>query len=332
MTVTAQFDSRAPLKARTRKVTLRGALGLGLRLSFALPGLPMRDLRHGAPTIAVRDVSTVELLELWSGPVGDPLWQTIFEDGARYLVQPGTSGDHLIEYAGRPAFHLSIDGLRLSCADAHGQPPSWQRTLTDSVLWTVALLHGATLLHASAVEGPNGAIAIVAAQGSGKSSLAAQLALEGWQFVTDDILAFERREEAIIAHPGPNLMNLSRRLDSQLPPESLGDVLATFPSQGFSEAWVRVRCYSAAELPLAAVILLKRAGTEPARLKPLAATTVDVTAHTLAFRKVEGAQRRRFEAVSDLVERVPVFCLSAGVQVPPSALAATLRAALRKDG
>jgi hypothetical protein len=41
-----------------------------------------------------------------------------------------------------------------------------------------------------------------------------------------------------------------------------------------------------------------------------------------------GSPRRRFEAVSDLVERVPVFCVQAGVEVPPSELAAMVRAAL----
>ena len=307
------------------------ALGLGFQLDFALAGIPHRRLVAGAPTIDIRAVSGVQLLERWSGPVGDPLWRTIFEDGAAYVLRSGREGDHLIEYGGQPAFHLSADGVALSCADPAGQPADWRRTLTDSVLWTVALLHGAVLLHASAVEGPGGAIAIVAAQGSGKSSLAAQLALDGWPFVTDDILAFERRGEQVIAHPGPNLMNLSEDLPSALAPEALGEVLATFRSASGSEAWVLVRHFCERELPLAAVVLLKRAGSQAARFTRLSATTLDITAHTLAFRERTGARQRRFEAVSDLVERVPVFCLEAGVDVPPAELAATLRTGLQEN-
>ena len=307
---------------------VRAAFGLGLRLQFALAGIPRRQPPRGAPTIDIRAVSSTDLFERWSGPDGDPLWQTVFDDGLRYVLQRGRERDHLIEYAGRPAFHLAPDGLILSCVDPLTQPVGWQRTLTDSVLWTVALLHGSVLLHASAVEGPGGAVAIAAAQGSGKSSLAAQLALEGWPLVTDDILAFERRGEQIVAHPGPNLMNLSPSIGSTLAPEGLGEVLATFRSPASSEDWVLVRDFSEGELPLAAVVLLKRAGNEPARVVRVSPTTLDLTPHALAFRGMAGAQRRRFEAVSDLVERVPVFCIEAGVEVPPAELAATLRAEL----
>lgn len=304
------------------------ALGLGFRLQFPVPGIPLRQLQPGAATIDVRAVAGPQLLEHWSGPAGDPLWQTIFEDGAPYVLQPGRDSDHLIEYAGRAAFHLSANGLVLSCADPQIQPASWRRTLTDSVLWSVALLHGRTLLHASAVEGPSGAVAIVAAQGSGKSSLAAQLALDGWPLVTDDILAFERRGEQIIAHPGTNLMNLPEGHVSELVPNALGDVLATFRGTSASESWVLVRRFSDAALPLAAVVLLRRAGDRAARITRLSATALDIAPHTLAFRRMAGALRRRFEAVSDLVERVPVFCIEAGVEVPPAELAATLHAGL----
>lgn len=307
------------------------ALGLGLHANFSLVGIPRRQLHAGAPVVALRAVSDTELLERWSGPAGDPLWQTIFEDSAAFVLRAGAAGDHLIEYAGRPAFLLSANGLDLWCANPLHQPASWQRTLTDSVLWTVALLNGAVLLHASAVEGPSGAVAIVAAQGSGKSSLAAQLALDGWRFVTDDILAVERRRELIIAHPGPNLMNLSREFGSQLAPEAFGEVLATFRSGDSSEAWVLVRRFSEGELPLAAVVLLRREGTQGATVSRLPATVLDLTVHALALRGVEGSLRRRFETVGDLVERVPVFCMQAGVEVPPAALAATLRAELSNN-
>ena len=304
------------------------AFGLGFCLDFPLPGIPRRRLHPGAATIDVRAVADAQLLERWSGPVGDPLWHTTFDDGARYVLQAGRDGDHLIEYADQAAFHLSTDGLVLSCAEPLTQPARWQRTLTDSVLWTVALLRGGVVLHASAVEGPDGAVAIAAAQGSGKSALAAQLAFEGWPLVTDDILAFERRGEQIVAHPGPNLMNLSQTPGSELAPEALGEVLATFRSGSSSEAWVLVRRFCESELPLAAVVLLKRGGDQPARIARMSATTLDVTPHTLAFRALAGAQRRRFEAVGDLVEQVPVFCIEAGVEVPPAKLAAMLRAEL----
>ncbi len=304
------------------------AFGLGLRLHFPLPGLPPRELPPSTAIVDIVEASRAQLLERFSAPVGEPLWQTVFEDGSAYAVQPGTAGDHLMRYRGAPAFHLSPDGRRLSCADPSTYDEEWRRTLLDTVLWSVALLHRAQLLHASAVDSPIGVVALVADQGSGKSSLAAQLAVDGWPLFTDDILAFERRGLGVTVHPGPALMNFPIRDEDPLSPVQLGEILARFPAADGEEAWIRVRTCSENERPLAAITLLRRGGSAPARVSRLAATPVDIRPHTLAFRDMPGAERRRFDAVSDLLERVPVLSLSAGSQVTVKELAETLRAEL----
>jgi hypothetical protein len=309
---------------------LAAAFGLGLRLHFPLPGLPPREPPQPKVVIDVCEVAAEDPLTLFSGAVGEPLWQTIFEGGAAYSVQPGRAGDYLLFYAERPAFHLSTDGLRLSCADPRAQDGEWQRTLLDTVLWTVALLHRGQLLHASAVDSTAGVVAIVADQGSGKSSLAAQLMTDGWPFFTDDILAFEARgEDGVVVQPGPALMNFPVRANSlQSSPDSLGRILARFPGTPSEEAWIEVRTSSERERPLAAIVLLRRGDRTASQVSRVPATPVDIRPHTLGFRDLPGAERRRFEAVSDLVERVPVFCLEASMALTPRELADLLRAEL----
>ena len=297
-----------------------------MRPHFRLPGLPPRDAPAGAPAIELRAASASDVHARWSGD-GETVWETKFGE-ARYALTRGRAGDHLIEYAGVVAFHLSPEGLDLACVDPATQTADWERTLLDTVLWSVALLHGGQLMHASAVESPGGAVALIAAQGAGKSTLAAQLASEGWPLVTDDILAFERRGEQIVAHPGPNLMNLAPAVTDGVSPESLGTVLASFPDGASTESWVLVRHYSQGELPLAAVMLLRRSAGGAPRVARAESAAIDVIAHTLAFRSIPGAMRRRFDAVGDLVERVPVFCVEGGADATPAEFAGILRANL----
>ena len=112
-------------------------------------------------------------------------------------------------------------------------------------------------------------------------------------------------------------MNLSRAGSTPQPDRQARRVLATFPARASPEAWVRVRRYSASELPLAAVIVLRRAGT--GRLGSSASGGDDGRRQSRTrsrSARSTGAQRRRFEAVGDLVERVPVFCLLGGSQGP----------------
>jgi len=302
---------------------LSSAYSLGLRLHFPLPGFPARATPVGAPIVDVCAVYEDELLDRWSGGAVATIWETVL-DGAGFRLTRGRAGDHLFEYASRAAFHLSADGHSLACADPGMHAADWWRTLADTVLWSVALLHGRSLLHASAVAGPDGAVAIVGASGGGKSSVAAALALGGWPLVTDDILAFEARGEHVIVSPGPALMNLAAGPESIPDPAEMGDILAVFGGEECPEAWVRVHHCACAELPLTAVVVpVRSATTGPIARLPAAPLTL--VSHTLAFRSMDGALRHRFEAVGDLVERVPVFCVQAGADVSPYELAAALR-------
>ena len=71
-----------------------------------------------------------------------------------------------------------------------------------------AQLRGRELLHASAVRIGDGAVAIIADTGHGKTSIAARLVLHGGGFITDDVLALSEDDDGIVGHPGPAIVAL----------------------------------------------------------------------------------------------------------------------------
>jgi hypothetical protein len=306
------------------------AFGLALYPQFTLPGLPPRNSSSDLPAVELRAVSRERLRPLWSDAAGEPIWETMLGPGASYAVLAGCGGDHLILYRGAPSFHLSADGTVLSCVEAADRDADWTRMLLDTALWSVALLRDVALLHAGAVLSPQGVVAIAGAQGGGKSTLVAQLLGEGWRLFADDILAYRTDGDRVIAYPGPALMNLSTRAGATHEPQAIGRVLATFgEDSGSQEAWVQVEQEPIEPQPLRALVLLAREGeNRDMQVRRVTDGLLKVIPHSLAFRRRPGALRARYEAASDLIVRVPVFCVSAGLAVPPAELSAILRTAL----
>jgi hypothetical protein len=64
-----------------------------------------------------------------------------------------------------------------------------------------------------------GGIALVAPAGTGKTSVAAHLVAAGADFLTDDVLALERGDESLVAHPGPARLALTAAERRSLAPE-----------------------------------------------------------------------------------------------------------------
>ena len=133
--------------------------------------------------------------------------------------------------AARPCFTCPPTTRR--CAMPSGRKPAepGSACFWTLCLWTVSLLRGFELLHASAVTTDHGLIALVARTGGGKSSLAAEFLRRGAALFSDDIVALDDAGGEVIAHPGPPLMNLPR----VLPPAQVG---GTVVAEFGDERWV----------------------------------------------------------------------------------------------
>ena len=120
-------------------------------------------------------------------------------DGRGYWVAAPRYGRHLI----------SADGSRIRSALPRVPELQWQRLFFAQVLPLAAALQGLEILHASAVVLDGRALGFVAASGTGKTSLAVNLAAAGAELLTDDVLALDVSTARPTAYAGARLVNVA---------------------------------------------------------------------------------------------------------------------------
>jgi HPr kinase/phosphorylase len=151
---------------------------------------------------------------------------------------------------------IGARGDELVCAPEAADPHwRWQRLLTGQLLPFAAVLQGLEVLHASGVVIGDRALAIVGAPGAGKTTLACNLLLRGAALLTDDVLALEPADGAVLAHPGGGVMNV-RRSATALAGAAGGRLGELLGSEGGAEQVVVPRHRGPA--PLAAICFLRR--------------------------------------------------------------------------
>jgi hypothetical protein len=286
------------------------AFGLGIEADFPLPGA--RPGPAPEADLSLRLAAQEEFLPL----IGEPRLLRLLAsfDDCAYAMLEAPAGDVLICYGHRALMHLSADGRVLRCAPTVQDDPYWQRVLLDTVLWSLSLLRGFELLHASAVETPAGIVAFVAASGGGKSSLAAEYLKRGASFFSDDIVALDDPAGQVVGFPGPPVMNLPLPFD---PAEVAAQPIADFGE----ERWVEVEPASPAARPLAAVVIVDRAPGHEAACSRVEATTLELLPHALGMPHLDRRVKRRFELFSRVAATTPVLHLTADPTVPTGVLA-----------
>ncbi|MGO8721737.1 MAG: hypothetical protein ACLQRM_03195, partial [Acidimicrobiales bacterium] len=188
------------------------AFGLSLLADVTPPGAwEARPIRE--PSLQIQSVTAQAIEHSWSG-LETIAWEAVI-DGAPFIVERGIAGDHRFVHGTHPdrhgtpsddmasdgtlsdgtraVHHLSPGASVLQCAPSDPADPSWWRVVLDSVLFTVALLQGYEALHAGALVTPDGAIAITAASGGGKSTLLTELLGRGLELMADDVLVLDSR-------------------------------------------------------------------------------------------------------------------------------------------
>ena len=295
------------------------AFGLDFACAFHLPGIPAVDVASAALEVDLAGPAAVKAA--WSGPAAKPAVAELVQDGLPYRAERGAAGDHRFSYGDRAAFHLSADGRRLLCAPVDADAPEWRRVLLDSVLATASLLRGYEALHAAAVLGPDGAVALMGRTGGGKTTLAAELLRRGYPLFCDDVLALSRDSAGgrILAHPAPPVMNLPA--GAPAPP---GQVLAAIGG----ETWVAVDRAASEPAPVAAVCLIdRRPGARPA-VVPGPASPLDLLVHGLRSGNAPDRRQSRFELLSDLAGQTPAYVLEADVRTTAAEMTDLLEGAV----
>jgi hypothetical protein len=244
--------------------------------------------------------------------------------GSHYRTERGVAGDLRIDFDARAGFHLSADGRQLHCWAANADELSFRRFLLDTVLGNAALVHGFEALHAGAFELDGAVVAVVAAQGGGKSTLLAELVGRYRPLFCDDVLVLGRHHGGPVAHPGPPLMNLpSTRSVGPLTTE-LGRILGVVER----EPWVAVDLAAREPLPLGAIVMLRRSGHDPATVEPLPAHPEPLLSHSLPSGRDPTRLDRRFALFAEIATTTPLLELRVPVDLTPTGVADALEDAL----
>jgi hypothetical protein len=300
------------------------AFGLALRSSFPLPGMAPGG-GEGLPALRLDLETPAELQAAWRGVDGAGAWRGRLSDGNELTIERGHDGGLLFSYGRLAQFRFDAAQGRLGCAPVDLGALDWQRVLLDRVMSHVSLAFGREALHAAAVQTPLGVVAIAAAGGAGKSTLAAEMVRRGHGFFCDDILVLGG-EGAVRAYPGAPHMSLD-----------LAGGIAPVPAPASAvtlgilagERWIGVGdSASREESRVVAIVLLERGQGLPLEALALPASPLSLAPFMLGLPDDEGRDAARFALYSDLVDSAMLLGLSGDADDSPGALADVLEEAL----
>ncbi len=296
------------------------AHGMRLHSAFPLPG--MTPVANEDPfSLALELASPAELAALWSGARGAPSWRGYLGDGCELRIERGRAGDLLFTYGKRARFHLDTDRRSLTCAPVESGL-YWQRALLTKVLADVALVRGCEALHASAVDSPQGAVAIVAPPGAGKTTLALELMRRGHPLLSDDVLTLTAGRAGVLAHPATPHMNLAPEHDAIASP-----LVAVLAMMG-QERWTVAHAVARGPLGVRAIFLLERRIGLPLGVELLPPSPLALAPYMLGLDDDIERERRRFALYADLAASATLLRLSCDTDEDPADIADLIEQAL----
>jgi hypothetical protein len=223
-----------------------------------------------------------------SPAIDELIWR---DDDGRVAAYGSTAGpSHRMRMPGLAVFSWHDDGDEVVAVPGDVAHAEVEDAFRRCVLPMAMHTRGVQVLHASAVRGPAGVLALCARSGTGKSTLAYALSLRpGHELCADDALGFGAGGPVVQAHPLPFALHLR--------PVSA----AHFAAVGVE------RPVAPSPAPLAAVVVMERAEQDQVRRLTATEAFTAVLQHAYCF-DLESRPRRRetAERYLELTARVPV--------------------------
>ena len=230
----------------------------GVRVT-GMPALPASPdpPRAGSPrAVVLKVVGEAAISDRWQSRQARRIIDRRLPDGSLVLaVDEGPGIGYRVEAPEVGVHLISADGTEVFLPEPQDPAWFWQRLLFAQTLPIAATLQGLSLFHASAVRIGKHAVGVSAPSGTGKSSIATHLIAQGAEFFTDDVLAMDMDQGAVLAFAGPQFSNIEEhevRAVEGVRRERLGRLLGATTKQHRRPALSRT------SLPLGLLYLLER--------------------------------------------------------------------------
>ena len=304
------------------------AYGLELDSSFRLPGMTPRQPGRRRARLAVDLVSRERIDSTWCADSAELEWVGVLGDGCELRVECGVNGDRLFGYGDCARFHLDAGRRVLLCSPARaGRELQWGRVLISKVVPSVSTMCGYEALHAAAVATDDGAMAIAAPSGAGKTTLALELMRRGHPLLSDDVVPLSYDDDTVWAHPGSPHMNLDA--GDPRATAAVADGVVDELAMLAGERWVSSRSLAVRRRPLTAICLLERAAHLTLAAEQLDASPLPFAPYMLGIGADTERRRRRFRLYAALAAGATIVRLTCGPRDEPGAIADLLAQAIR---
>ena len=296
---------RALASAPGTRHVLGAAFGLCVESESPIPGLRPLDAGSREPRVRLQ-ISVPRVLPEAPAPV---MAQRAANGRLLASLEQLEGGDHRMFAAGFGCYDVSADGGQITCHPAPGATEwVWQRFLLGQAMPFAAALNGIEPFHASAVVMDDEVVAIAGRSGSGKSSIALELASRGLPFFTDDVVGITRAGTCVAGAEVANIRDRSLRERAERGRYPFGPVL------GRSEASLRVFVHAEPHpRPMRAVYYLDRRARSPVRQFRADGDPFMLLAHTFN-RLVQTPQR--LERQLDACARLAAVARQVHVRAP----------------
>lgn len=278
----------------------------GLHIASELPlhqerpaaGAPDVTIRIGDPMVATQDL-----------PAGELVLHLVTD---KQLYSAACHGhEYVLRFYGTCDFVIGADLTTVTVRVVEGTDPAVVAVLAaGTMLSFVLILRGHPVLHASAVQIGDAALAFVGASGMGKSTTATLMCADGARLITDDVLRLDLESGRALCHLGATELRLRK---------AAGDLTAMFsktPTRrltGDARDAIRMRPATTDRLPLAGIVVPipdhtgDRTTPELMLLDEMAALMT-----LLRFPRILGwmdpqVNGRQFQQLGAIVRDVPVY-------------------------
>jgi hypothetical protein len=302
--------------------TAYAAYGLQLLSTFPLAGMDP-DRAENLPSLSLDLQSEGQLAATWNGMDCPPVWRGRLGDGLDLTIERGVAEDLLFSYGDRARFHLDASMQSLACVPQH-EGLDWQRTLLSKVIASVSVMRGYEALHASAIDSPQGVVAILAPSGAGKTTLALELMRRGWPLFADDSLTLAHEPGGVRAYPGTPHMNVTEAQMSSMASWDIGSSLGVLAG----ECWIVARATVREARSVRMICLLTREAGRKLDAQLLSSNPLRLAPYMLGLRGDTERERSRFALYAELMSSTTLMALGCGEDDKPSDVADLLERAL----